>query len=290
MRILVLGASGMIGSTITRVLSQTTDWEVVGTVRDEVIQEYFPDSISKKLISGIDIDTCDLVKLFKEIKPDVVINCIGLTKHLPEASDPLRVIPLNALLPHRLDRLCDENNSRLIHISTDCVFLGTKGSYTEEDSSDANDIYGKSKYLGEVIDTSAVTLRTSTIGHEFQTKNGLLEWFLAQQGKCKGYVNAIFSGLPTVTLAEVIRDYVIPNKSLAGLYHVAGPAIDKYNLLKIISKEYNKNIDIEFDESFVIDRSLNADKFRDATGYIPSDWPSLIASMYQYNSQDKSHV
>ena len=283
MKILVLGASGMIGSTITRVLSQTTNWEVYGTVRDEMIKEHFPDSISSKLMSGIDVDNYELAKLFEEVEADVVINCIGLTKHLPEASDPLRVISLNSLLPHRLDKLCDENNSRLIHISTDCVFLGSKGNYTEEDPSDANDIYGKSKYLGEVIDTSAVTLRTSTIGHEFQTKNGLLEWFLAQQGKCKGYANAIFSGLPTVTLAEVIRDYVIPNKSLVGLYHVAGPAIDKYNLLKIISKEYNKNIDIECDESFVIDRSLNADKFRDATGYIPPDWPSLIASMHKHN-------
>ena len=283
MKILVLGASGMIGSTITRVLSQTTNWEVYGTVRDEMIKKYFPDFISSKLISEIDVDTCDLVQLFREVKPNVVINCIGLTKHLSEADDPLRVIPLNALLPHQLNRHCEENNSRLIHISTDCVFLGEKGNYTEENPSDANDIYGKSKYLGEVIDTSAVTLRTSTIGREFQTKNGLLEWFLAQQEKCKGYANAIFSGLPTVTLAEVIRDYVIPNKSLVGLYHVAGPAIGKYDLLRTIAKEYGKNIEIERDESFKIDRSLNADKFRDVTGYVAPDWPSLIKSMHNYN-------
>jgi len=283
MKVLVFGASGMIGSTITRALSQTTNWEVYGTVRDEMVKEYFPEAIASKLISGIDVDSCDFKKLFNEVQPDVVINCIGLTKHLPEASDPLRVIPLNSLLPHRLDKLCNENNSRLIHISTDCVFLGTKGNYKEQDPSDANDIYGKSKYLGEVIDTSAVTLRTSTIGHELQTQNGLLEWFLAQQEKCKGYANAIFSGLPTVTLAEVIRDHVIPNKDLAGLYHVAGPAIAKYDLLKIIANEYDKNIVISRNESFSIDRSLNADKFKKATGYIAPDWLNLVKSMHNYH-------
>jgi len=283
MKILVLGASGMIGSTIFRVLSQQNDWSVHGTIRDASISKYFPDALANKLIAGIDVDDYNLSSLFTDMQPDIVINCIGLTKHLPDADDPLRVIPLNALLPHQLDRYCEESNSRLIHISTDCVFLGTKGNYMESDASDAADIYGKSKYLGEVIDTSAVTLRTSTIGHELQTRNGLLEWFLSQRGKCTGYVNAIFSGLPTVTLAEVIRDHVIPNKELSGLYHVAGPAIGKYDLLKIIANEYNMNIEIERDETFKIDRSLNADKFREATGYVAPAWSSLIESMHNYN-------
>jgi len=283
MKILVFGVSGMIGNTIFRVLSQQKGWSVYGTIRDASISKYFPDALADKLITSIDVENCNLDSLFTDIQPDIVINCIGLTKHLPDADDPLRVIPLNALLPHQLDKYCEENNSRLIHISTDCVFLGTKGNYMESDASDAADIYGKSKYLGEVIDTSAVTLRTSTIGHELQTRNGLLEWFLSQRGKCTGYVNAIFSGLPTVTLAEVIRDYVIPNKKLSGLYHVAGPAIGKYDLLKIIANEYNMNIEIARDESFKIDRSLNADKFREATGYVAPDWSSLIKSMHNYN-------
>ena len=283
MKVLVFGASGMIGSTIFRVLSQQNDWSVHGTIRDPSVARFFSDKIADNLIAAVDIDTYNLDLLFSEIQPDVVINCIGLTKHLPEANDPLRVIPLNSLLPHRLNKCCEDNNCRLIHISTDCVFLGTKGNYTESDASDASDIYGKSKYLGEVIDTSAVTLRTSTIGHELQTKHGLLEWFLSQNGKCNGYVNAVFSGLPTVVLAEVIRDYVIPNNELSGLYHVAGPAIGKYDLLRIIADEYNMNIEIELDESFKIDRSLSANKFRDATGYEAPDWPSLIKSMHNYN-------
>ena len=283
MNVLVLGASGMIGSTVTRVLSQKEDWQVFGTVRDASVKDYFPEVIASKLISGIDVDSCDFDQLFNEVQPDVVVNCVGLTKHLSEANDPLRVIPLNALLPYRLDKYCKKYNSRLIHISTDCIFSGTKGQYLENDPSDATDIYGKSKYLGEVIDTQAITLRTSTIGHEIQTKNGLLEWFLSQQGKCDGFTRAIFSGLPTVTLAEVIRDYVIPNKDLIGLYHVAGPAIAKYDLLKIIAKEYDKNIEIGRNESFSIDRSLNADKFKKATGYIAPDWHNLVKSMHNYH-------
>jgi len=283
MNILVLGASGMIGSTVTRVLSQKEDWQVFGTVRDVSIKKYFPEDIARKLISGIDVDSCDFDKLFSELQPDVVINCVGLTKHLSEANDPLRVIPLNSLLPHRLDKYCKKYNSRLIHISTDCIFSGTKGQYIESDPSDATDIYGKSKYLGEVIDTQAITIRTSTIGHEIKTKNGLLEWFLSQQSKCDGYTRAIFSGLPTVTLAEVIRDYVIPNRDLVGLYHVAGPAIAKYDLLEIIANEYDKNIEIGRNESFSIDRSLNADKFNKATGYTSPDWSDLVKSMHNYN-------
>ena len=288
MKVLVLGASGMIGSTFFRVLAQTDNWDVFGTVRDSSVTKYFPDDIASRLIAGIDYKNTDFSEIIQQVQPDIVVNCVGLTKHISGSDDPLEVIPINALLPHQLNKHCEASNSRLIHISTDCVFLGTKGSYLETDPSDAQDIYGKSKYLGEVIDTSAVTIRTSTIGHELQTKNGLLEWFLSQQGTCKGYSKAIFSGLPTVILAEIVRDYVIPNKTLKGLYHVAGPAIDKYDLLKIIAKEYNKNIDIECDESFKIDRSLDANKFKEATGYVAPDWYNLINSMHNYNLvQDK---
>jgi len=280
MKVLVLGASGMIGSTIIQVLSHNKEWEVHGTIRDASVKEYFPDYIANNLISDVDVDTYNLEQLFDNVRPDVVINCVGITKHLPEADDPLRAIALNALLPHRLSKHCDESNSRLIHISTDCIFSGAKGEYKEEDPSDAEDIYGKSKYLGEVLDTQGVTLRTSTIGHEIRTTHGLLEWFLSQKVKCKGYSRAIFSGLPTVTLAAVIRDHVIPNESLSGLYHVAGQPISKYDLLLLIAKEYNKKIEIVNDASVVIDRSLNADKFMGATGYVAPEWPGLIRSMH----------
>lgn len=283
MKVLVFGASGMIGSTIFRVLGNNKSWDVYGTVRNASIKQHFSDDLANNLIAHVDVDEYQLEDAFEQIHPDVVINCIGLTKHLPEASDPLRAISLNSMLPHRLNKYCNQFSSRLVHISTDCIFSGNKGGYKENDPSDAKDIYGKSKYLGEVIDGQAVTLRTSTIGHEILTSHGLLEWFLSQKEKCKGYSRAIFSGLPTVTLAEIIRDHVIPNKALSGLYHVAGSAISKYDLLQLISQEYNKEIEIIYDESFVIDRSLNADKFRDATGYVAPEWPVLLKSMHNYH-------
>ncbi len=282
MKILVMGASGMIGSAMLRVLAQHETWEVYGTARESAIRSCFPEAVATNIFTNIDCENTDISLLFKKLMPSVVINCIGLTKHLPEADDPLRAIPLNSLWPHRLNKYCEEYNARLIHISTDCIFSGDKGNYSEKEPSDAQDIYGKSKFIGEVIDSRAVTLRTSTIGHEISTKNGLLEWFLSQEEKCKGFAKAIFSGLPTVILAELIRDYVIPNKYLSGLYHVSGPAISKYDLLNIIAKEYNKVIDIEYDESFKIDRSLNAEKFNKLTGFVTPDWNSLIKYMYAH--------
>lgn len=284
MDVLVLGASGMLGRTMLRVMCENQDWHVSGTIRGEKAISQFPDYLTNNIITGVDIANANsLEKIIIKQQPDIVINCIGVTKNINESNNPLVVIPANSVLPHRLAKTCAEINSRVIHISTDCVFAGDKGNYKEGDNADAKDLYGLSKYLGELRSPNAITLRTSIIGHEALTKNGLLEWFLSQQGNCKGYARAIFSGLPTVTLAEIIRDHVIPNKDLSGLYHISGPAISKYDLLKIIAKEYNKDIDIERDETLKLDRSLNVDKFRAATGYVAPDWPSLIKSMHNYN-------
>ena len=217
-----------------------------------------------------------------QIQPDVVVNCAGLTKHKPAAEDPLVSIPINTLMPHRLSGLCKLAGARLIHVSTDCVFSGEKGGYVEEDFPDARDVYGKSKALGEVNEQHTVTLRTSTIGHELQSQFGLLGWFLSQEVRCKGYGRAIFSGLPTVVFAQVVRDIVIPNKEMSGLYHVAAKPINKFDLLKLIASEYGKSIDIVLDDKLVIDRSLDANRFRLATGYEVPEWPELIKSMHRY--------
>lgn len=283
MKVLVIGASGMIGSTVLRVLSEKSDWQVVGTVRDISVKRFFSAEIGERLIAGVDVENPDLlVKALDQIRPDVVVNCAGLTKHKPEADDPLVSTPINTLMPHRLAGLCKLVGARLIHVSTDCVFSGEKGGYIETDFADARDVYGKSKALGEVLYPHTITLRTSTIGHELQSQYGLLDWFLAQEGRCRGYTRAIFSGLPTVVFAQVIRDVVIPNKQLSGLYHVAADPIGKYELLKLIAEIYGKTIDIVPDDKLVIDRSLNADRFRQATGYVPPDWRSLIKLMHSY--------
>jgi dTDP-4-dehydrorhamnose reductase len=277
MKILVLGSSGMIGRTMFHTLAQRPEWQVIGSVRAKAYEGAAPGPV----VSGIDLTNPDhLEHLFVETCPDVVINCAGLTKHLPEGNAPIPALVMNALFPHRLGQLCEIASARLIHISTDCVFSGNVGNYMEDDVTDASDVYGKTKALGEVTAGNALTLRTSTIGHEHGTSFGLLEWLL-KQNQCKGFRHAIFSGLPSVEFARVVRDIVIPNASLSGLYHVGSTPIDKLTLLQMIASIYHKDIEIAIDETFRINRSLNTDKFAAATGYRSADWPELIEAMYQ---------
>lgn len=283
MKILILGVTGMLGSTVFRHLSQDCNLNVWGTLRAAAGVKYFSEKNQKKLIVNVDVlDDNSLVNVLTEIRPDVVINCIGLIKQLSNANDPLSVLPINAMLPHRLAKLCALADIRLIHISTDCVFNGRKGMYKEDDTSDAEDLYGKSKYIGELHDLShVVTLRTSIIGHELNSHSSLVDWFLSQDGVVNGYKKAIFSGLPTIELADVIKDYVIPNTNLQGLYHVSVTPIDKYSLLNLIASVYSKDIEIEADEKVKIDRSLDSSRFREETGYVPPIWPHLIKKMHQ---------
>lgn len=283
MKILVLGASGMLGNAMIRVLSEKADWQVYGTVRSGSSKLFFKKDIADRLLDGVDVERHDsMMQAFIQVRPDVVINCVGLIKQLADADDPLQAIPVNALLPHRLARLCELSGARLVHMSTDCVFAGDKGGYRESDPSDAKDLYGRSKFLGEVAYPHAVTLRTSIIGHELQSAHGLINWFLSQQGRCKGYTKAIFSGLPTVVLAQVVRDVLIPRVGLSGVYHVAAQPISKYDLLKMVAEVYGKKIDIMPDESLVKDRSLNAERFCEATRYVVPGWPELIEIMHTY--------
>jgi dTDP-4-dehydrorhamnose reductase len=280
LRVLVIGASGMIGSTMLRVLSEKKQWEVFGSIRDARSKQFFPSAIGERLISGVDVECHDsLVNVLDRIRPDVVVNCAGLTKHKREVENPLFSVPINALMPHRLAQLCQRISARMIHVSTDCVFSGEKGGYVEEDFPDARDVYGKSKALGEVIYPHTVTLRTSTIGHELESQFGLLDWFLSQERCCKGFTRALFSGLPTVVFAQIVRDLVIPNNALSGLYHVAAQPIAKSDLLSLIADVYGKAIDIVPDDNLVVDRSLDARRFHLATGYVAPAWPELINIM-----------
>ena len=276
----------MLGSMLLGVMSEQMDYEVLGTVRAEKMKRFFHSSISNNLIVNTDVNNHDnLVNMLHQIRPDVIVNCIGLTKHKAGAEDPLSAIPINTLLPHRLAKICSSLGSRLVHISTDCVFSGEKGSYTESDFSDARDVYGKSKALGEINSPNAITLRTSIIGHELNSAYGLLEWFLSQDVQCRGFRRAIFSGLPTIVLAKIIRDVVIPAKKLSGIYHVAASPINKYDLLKLIASEYGKAISISPDDSFVVDRSLSAAKFNADTGYLAPEWPELIRLMHTFKQK-----
>jgi dTDP-4-dehydrorhamnose reductase len=282
-KVMVIGATGMLGSAVMKLLRARADWQVFGTVRSENAKRLFMSDIAERLFLGVDVEQNDsLIEAFTRIRPDVVINCVGLVKQLVVAEDPLQAIPINAILPHRLARLCKLAGARLVHISTDCVFSGDKGLYTEADAADAKDLYGRSKYLGEVDYPHAITLRTSIIGHELDGARSLIGWFLAQTGSVKGYRRAIFSGLPTVEIARVIRDYVIPHPELHGLYHVSAAPISKFDLLTLVAQTYGKTIDIVADDQLVIDRSLDSTQFRQATGFSPKPWAELISSMRDF--------
>ncbi|HEU4636653.1 MAG TPA: SDR family oxidoreductase, partial [Edaphobacter sp.] len=194
MRALVLGASGMLGNAVFRVFAASDEMDVVGTVRSRAAATRLPSVSSTRLVSGVDVGDADgLARVFAEVRPDVVINCVGLVKQLSDAKDPLQAIPVNSLLPHRLARLCELVGARFVHVSTDCVFSGARGRYVESDPADAEDLYGRSKLLGEVDYPHAVTLRTSIIGHELDGTQSLLGWFLSQHGEVKGFAQAIFS-------------------------------------------------------------------------------------------------
>jgi dTDP-4-dehydrorhamnose reductase len=279
MRVLVLGASGMLGNAMLRVMSEQDNWTVYGTLRspNPALKALAPKA---QLLHGIHAEQPDsLLAAFIQCRPQVVINCVGLVKQLASADDPLEAIQINALLPHRLAGLCDLAQARLVHISTDCVFSGSKGLYSESDMSDAEDLYGRSKLLGEVSYRHAITLRTSIIGHELRSDHGLIDWFLSQKGYVKGYTEAIFSGLPTFELAQVVRDYVIPNTDLYGTYHVAAESISKHDLLQIVNRIYVKELLIEPDDKVKINRSLDASRFKQATGYVAPAWQDLISQM-----------
>lgn len=282
--VLVVGASGMLGSAVMRLLAISPGYRVYGSVRSDSFLRHIPKEFHEHVITGVDATNTDnLHRLFDETQPDVVINCIGLVKQLCEASDPLLCIPINSILPHRIARLSKLIGARLVHVSTDCVFSGAKGSYTEADFPDATDLYGRSKLLGEVDYSHSVTLRTSIIGHELNSARSLINWFLLQKGEVQGFTRAVFSGLPTVEFAKVVRDFVIPNPQLQGLYHLSSSPISKYDLLKLVAKIYNRSILLTPSNEPVIDRSLDSTRFREATGYNPPSWPTLIRLMHQFH-------
>ncbi len=282
-KVLILGSTGLLGSTILKYFSIKSNFKCFGTIRkssDKKKLKY----INKVKLYKVDFNKSrSLRKVFSMIKPNLVINCIGVVKQVLNNNMNSEIIRVNSFLPHYLSELVNENNEiRFIHFSTDCVFSGLKGRYLESDVTDAKDIYGVSKMLGEVDKSNTLTLRTSIIGQELKTNYSLLNWFLSQKKQIKGYKNAIFSGLTAPEIARVIHNYVIPNKKIRGIYHLSGKPISKYDLLYIIKKIYKKKIKIVPDLKIKINRSLNSNLFQKATGYKPPTWNKLIEEMYEF--------
>ncbi len=273
----------MLGSALFKSLSRCEQYQVTGTLRSAAGKKYFAEIDDSRLITNLDVlDVDALVRVFESVDPDVVINCVGLIKQHKEVNDPLIALPINALLPHRLSGLCKVSGARLIHFGTDCVFSGKRGMYVEEDLSDAEDLYGKSKFIGEINDAPhAVTLRTSIIGHELNSSLALLDWFLSQKGTVNGYSNAIFSGLTTVEMARVVKEYVLPAKGLSGVYHVSVSPISKLSLFRLVAEIYKHDVEIVPDETVCVDRSLDSTLFCNETGYAPPEWSDMIGQMHK---------
>jgi dTDP-4-dehydrorhamnose reductase len=279
MKILVLGATGLLGNAVFRSMSSAPGAQVEGTIRHHAACGLFAPEHSSRLTVIDDIENPEqLARLFDAGRPDLVINCIAAGR--PAPADPMRSISVYSMLPRRLSHLCRLSGARLVQIGSDGVFSGLRGAYSEDDQPDANDVYGISKLLGEVTEPHAITLRTSIIGHELQSGSGLLEWFLSQQGRCSAYTRAIFSGFPAIVLADLIRDVVIPRPDLHGIYHVATRPISKFDLLRLVAERYGKKIELMPDDRASPNRSLVADRFERATGYVAPDWPALVDRMY----------
>lgn len=281
-KVLILGGSGMLGHKLWQTLSLrfNTFASFRGAAESYSFLGIFD---AARVLGGVDATQFgNVVEAFAIVRPQVVVNCIGIVKQGAAARDPIANITVNSLFPRRLAELCEGNDARLIHISTDCVFSGERGNYSEADKPDATDLYGRTKLLGEVTAGNCLTIRTSMIGRELFGAHGLFEWFWSNAGKrVRGFKHAVFSGFTTAALSNIIGNVIEGHQTLKGLYHVAGEPINKFALLSLINEIYGLHAEIEADETFRCDRSLDATRFRAATGFVPPTWPEMIDEMRQ---------
>jgi len=277
-RVLVLGAGGMLGHVLYRFIADRGFIEVLGTVRASTA-DMLPQGRLARLVSCVRVEDNGRIEgILDGFRPDLVVNCIaaGTEANIKEA------IALNSLFPHRLATSVNRVGARLVHISTDGVFSGRAGRYSETDAPDATEIYGRSKLLGEVIGPNCLTLRTSIIGPECSVGRGLFAWLSRQNGAIKGFRQVMFSGLTTFELSRIITEYVLPRPDLVGLFNVSSETISKFDLLTLIAKCYRLPVEVVPDDQPVIDRSLDSTRFRLLTGYEPPDWSTLITQMRDY--------
>lgn len=279
MKILILGGDGMLGHQLLKFLDPRHDVKV--TLRQD-LGAYTQYGLFNRGNSydAIDIRSFDrLLEVMADFRPQAVINAVGIVKQRRDAKESIPSLEINALLPHRLAVLCKGIGARLIHLSTDCVFSGKKGNYLESDPSDAEDLYGKTKFLGEVHESNCLTLRTSIIGRELMRNASLFEWFMAQNGKIKGFTKAIYNGFTTIEMSRIIEKMLLEYPLASGVYQVSSDPISKYELLNLFREKANKDIDIEPDDFFICDRTLNSTKFRCQFDYVPPSWAEMIEEL-----------
>jgi dTDP-4-dehydrorhamnose reductase len=279
MRILILGGDGMLGHQLLKHFSVRHDTRV--TLR-QTLDHYSRFGLFKSdnTYGEVDARSADsLREVLVDFRPQAVINAIGLIKQRPIAQEAIPNIEINALLPHKLAMLCKEVGARLVHMSTDCVFSGSRGHYRETDRPDSEDLYGLSKLLGEVRTSHCITLRTSVIGLELSRKTGLLEWFLAQKGTVHGYQRTIFSGFTTIELGRIIEKILLQFPEASGLYHVSSAPISKLDLLLLIKEKLSLPLQVIPDDRVRCDRSLDSARFRAEFGYKPPSWDTMLEEL-----------
>lgn len=280
MRVLILGGDGMLGHRL--LLHLRGRHEVRVTLRQEW-SAYERHGIfdPRDVYTGVDARDRDrMVAVMSDFRPEAVVNAVGIVKQRGLAKEAIPSLEINALLPHRLAALCGVAGARLVHMSTDCVFSGRRGNYTEEDVSDAEDNYGRTKFLGEVDAPGCVTLRTSIIGLELSRGESLIEWFLAQRGEVRGFTRAIYSGLSTAEMSRVIECVLVRHPELSGVWQVASEPISKYDLLVRLSEVLGRtDVQITLDDTVRIDRSLSPEAFGKVTGYQAPDWGTMLEEL-----------
>jgi dTDP-4-dehydrorhamnose reductase len=291
-RIAVIGANGMLGHAICRRLSQTHAVEALIRRSGCEAEALAPRLGDCHVTGGVDVRDADALRLaLRRTMPPIVINCVGLIKQKPEAQDASAAIAINAMLPHQLADIVGAWDGKLIQISTDCVFSGDRGGYTEDDGPDARDLYGLSKLLGEVTRAPHLTLRTSIIGPQLEGSEGLFGWFLAQRGgRIRGFTRAIFSGVTTAALADILARILDEHRDLCGLYHVASTPIAKFDLLTRLERRLRLGIEIEPSDAPVIDRSLDGARFTAATGIAPPSWDEMLDALAEQASPRRNRA
>ena len=277
MRILVLGGDGMLGHQLFHRLSLHHEVRVT-LRRDLAFYDQYGMFTKENAYGGIDLRFPIVLeeKVLENFCPEAVINCAGIIKQHAQVKESIPNLEINALLPHRLSVICKLINARFLHFSTDCVFSGKKGNYREDDVPDAEDLYGRTKFLGEVYDSHCLTLRTSIVGPELSRKKSLLEWFLSQKGRVQGYTNAIFSGFTTIEMGRIVDHVLVNHPDASGIYHVSSEPINKYDLLHLFREKFKHDIQIESDATFCCDRSLDSGKFRRKFDYTPPSWEEMV--------------
>lgn len=275
MKVLIIGGDGMLGHQLVESLAPSFD--VHATFRRSSACYPFVAKKGSGAHFGIDVEDFESIAgVISRIGPDVVVNAVGVVKQRAEAKDAIISLETNSVFPHRLARACRKAGARLVHVSTDCVFSGSRGRYTQSDVPDARDLYGLSKLLGEVSGEGCITLRTSIIGLELSRKTGLIEWYLAQNGRISGYKKAIYSGFTTLELARIIAMIIADHPEKHGLFHVSSDAISKYELLVKLDSRLGGRVEILPDDEFNCDRSMLSGEFRQQFDYTPPTWDEML--------------